>query len=192
MRAIRRLCAVGLVSGLTVLGLGVAPAGATLVDHEHFHDSSSEVIENCGLTLLEEVDISGTFLATSHGPDGLIYEIEIAHGTVSWTNLANGKTMTASLAGFNFRDLKVTDNGDGTLTLIQMSSGNFIVRGPDPGAALRMVTGTIRFEVLIDDGGTPTDPSDDTPLDFRIIMDQTGLDELADTTFCGDVHLLIG
>lgn len=192
MHAFRRLCSVALVSGLTLLGIGAAPAGATPFEHEHFHDLSSEVIENCGLTLLEVVDIEGTFLANSHGPDGLIYAIEIAHGSVSWTNLANGKTMTASLAGFNFKDLKVTNNGDGTLTLIQMSSGNFIVRGPDPGPALRMVTGTIRFEVLIDDGGTPTDPTDDTQLDFRIIMDPSGLDEFQDTTFCGDVELLIG
>jgi len=66
------------------------------------------------------------------------------------------------------------------------------VVGPEGGAALRMSTGTIRFELLVDDGGTPTDPSDDTELDFRIIMDQTGLNEFEGAEFCDDVQLLIG
>ena len=192
MHAFRRLYSVALVSGLTLLGIGAAPAGATPFEHFQFHDSSSEVFENCGLTLLEEIDFEGMFLANSHGSDGLIYATEVSHGTASWTNLANGKTMTGTSAGV-FKDLKVTNNGDGTLTVISMSSGNFIVRGPDPGAAQRMVTGTIRFERLIDDGGTPTDPTDDTELDFRIIKDQTGLNGLAGGDFfCDDIQLLIG
>jgi hypothetical protein len=192
MHGFRRLCSVALVSGLTLLGMGAAPAGAAPFEHFQFHDSFSEVIENCGLTLLQEVDVEGMFLANSHGPDELIiYVTEVSHGTISWTNLANGKTMTAFTAGV-FKDLKVIDNGDGTLTLISMTSGTFSVTGPEGGAALRMATGTIWFEVLVDDGGTPTDPSDDTELDFRIIKDQTGLNEFADSTFCGDVELLIG
>jgi hypothetical protein len=113
MHASRRLCSVALVGGLTLLGIGAAPAEAAPVEHEHFHDSSSEVFENCGLTLLAEVDIEGMFLANSH-------------------------------------------------------------------------------EVLVDLGGTPLDPTDDTELEFRIIKDQTGLNEFADSTFCGDVELLIG
>jgi hypothetical protein len=192
MRTIRRLCTVALVSGLTLLGLGVAPAAARPIEQEHFHDSFSEVFENCGLTLRQDVDVEGMFQYNSQGPDGLTYFSQVSHGTVSWTNLANGKTMTASFAGV-FKDLEVTDNGDGTLTIVSMSSGNYKVVGPDGGAALRMVTGTIRFEVLVDHGGTPTDPSDDDQLDFQIIMEQTGLNELAGGDFfCDDVQLLIG
>jgi hypothetical protein len=191
MRTIRRLCTLALVTGLTVLGMGAAPAAARPVEQGHFHDFFSEVFENCGLTLRTDVDVEGRFLANSQGPDGLIYFIEVAHGTQSWTNLANDKTMTASFAGV-FKDLKVTDNGDGTLTIVSMSSGIYKVVGPEGGAALRMSTGTFWFELLIDDGGTPTDPSDDEELDFQIIKDQTGLNEFADADFCEDVHLLIG
>jgi len=192
MRTIRRLCTVALVTGLTLLGMGSAPAAARPIEQGHFHDSFSEVFENCGLTLRSDVDVEGRFLANSQGPDGLIYFTEVSHGTLSWTNLANGKTMTASFAGV-FKDLKVTDNGDGTVTIVSMSSGNFRVVGPEGGAALRMSTGTIRFEVLIDLGGTPTDPSDDTELDFQIIMEQTGLNEFeGGDFFCDDVQLLIG
>jgi hypothetical protein len=69
---------------------------------------------------------------------------------------------------FNFisKDLKVTDKGDGTLTILVMSTGSSKVHGPDSGFLFND-PGQIRFEVLIDHGGTPTDPSDDEFLEFR-------------------------
>jgi len=187
MFSLRRFCAVVVVGGLTAFGIGAAPAAARVDDHFQFHDTSSEIIEECGLTLRFDVDIRGMLLEQSRGRDGLVYFTETHHGTVSWTNVANGLTMTEV---FNdvFKDLKVTDNGDGTLTLVQMRSGADYVKGPD-GKIERMDTGTIRFEILLDNGGTPTDPSDDEVLDFRVIK-QTGPNELVD--FCADIHELIG
>ena len=85
--------------------------------------------------------------------------------------------------------MKVTDNGDGTLTLVQMRSGADYVKGPD-GKIERTDPGTIRFEILLDNGGTPTDPSDDEELDFRVIKEPTGPNELVD--FCADIHEFIG
>ena len=183
----RRFCAVVVVGGLTAFGIGAAPAAARVNDHFQFHDTSSEIIEACGLTLRFDVDIRGMLLEQSRGRDGLVYFTETHHGTVSWTNVANGLTMTEV---FNdvFKDLKVTDNGDGTLTLVQMRSGADYVKGPD-GKIERMDPGTIRFDILLDNGGTPTDPSDDEVLDFRVIK-QTGPNELVD--FCADIHELIG
>jgi hypothetical protein len=126
MRAIRRFCAAALISGLTVLGMGAmaSPATGRIIDHEHFHDSSSEVAENfCGdLTVRIDVEIDGMFMDNSHGPDGLVYFTETHHGTVSYTNLANGKAVTSVVNNIG-RDLKVTDNGDGTLTVVTMFAG---------------------------------------------------------------------
>jgi hypothetical protein len=34
--------------------------------------------------------------------------------------------------------------------------------------------GQVRFEILVDHGGTPTDPSDDVELDFRLVRESTG------------------
>ena len=60
-------------------------------------------------------------------------------------------------------DLNVTDNGDGTLTILVLATGNGILYGPD-GKAITRNPGQIRFEVVIDHGGTPSDPLDDSSL----------------------------
>jgi hypothetical protein len=70
-----------------------------------------------------------------------------------------------------------------------VESGAHYVKGPD-GKIERMDPGTIRFEILLDHRGTPTDPSDDEELDFRIVKEPTGPSELVD--FCGDIHEFIG
>jgi hypothetical protein len=62
------------------------------------------------------------------------------------------------------------------------------VKGPDRNIE-RMDPGTIRFEVVLDHSGTPTDPSDDEELAFRILKEGTGPNELVD--FCADVHELM-
>jgi hypothetical protein len=51
-------------------------------------------------------------------------------------------------------------NGDGTLTILILATGNDVLYGPD-GKAIGRNPGQIRFEILVDHGGTPTDPSDD-------------------------------
>jgi hypothetical protein len=67
MSSLRRACAVVLVSGLTALGIGAAPAAARVHDHFQFHDTSSEIVEDCGLTLQLDVDIRGMLLEHSRG-----------------------------------------------------------------------------------------------------------------------------
>ena len=57
----------------------------------------------------------------------------------------------------------MTDNGDGTLTILVLATGNDVFYGPD-GKAIGRNPGQIRFEILVDHGGTPTDPSDDVVL----------------------------
>jgi hypothetical protein len=72
------------------------------------------------------------------------------------------------------RDLKVTDNGDGTLTLLVLATGNSILYGMN-GEAIARNPGQVRFELLIDHNGTPTDPSDDEFLAFLgIVKESTG------------------
>jgi len=178
-----------LIGGLTALGIGTTPAAARVRNHEQFHDANSEVTEECGLTLRTDLDSRGMFLENSHGRDGLVYFTETHHSTLSITNLANGLTMT-ELRNSIEKDLKVTDNGDGTLTLVKQISGVQSFKGPD-GKIERMNTGTVRFEILLDHGGTPTDPSDDKELaDPRVIKELTGQTEI--DTFCAVAQELIG
>jgi hypothetical protein len=107
-----------------------------------------------------------------HGPDGLGYGAEKLHSTATYTNLAAGKTMTEVLSGPT-KDLKVSDNGDGTLTLLVLSTGSFKVFGPG-GEFPFNDPGQIRFELLIDHAGTPTDPSDD---EFLLFLEDLGIVE---------------
>jgi hypothetical protein len=69
-----------------------------------------------------------------------------------------------------FKDLKVTDNGDGTLTILVLATGSNKLYGPD-GRLVLNDPGQVRFELLIDHGGMPADPSDDEFIaDLGIVM----------------------
>jgi hypothetical protein len=51
------------------------------------------------------------------------------------------------------------------------------VYGPD-GKAIARNPGQVRVELLVDNGGTPTDPSDDGELEFvRVVKESTGRTE---------------
>jgi len=196
MWAIRRLCAVALVSGLTVLGVGagVGPAAAEPIEHEHFHEVTSEVIEgfceNPDLTVRFVEDIQGMFLFNVRGPDGLGYALENLHITRSFTNLANDKTFTEV---FNIvdKDLRVTDNGDGTLTIVVTASGVHKVIGPE--GLLFTEAGQFKFQFMVDTKGT-ADPTDDEEVEgsFVLLRDWTGQDDLEGRDFCDDIHEFIG
>ena len=181
------------VAAVLTVGLATSAALARPLEKVHFHDVTSEVVEDfCGdLTVRIDEDIRGAFLLNAHGPDGLAYGSERARGTQVITNLANDKTFTQIFSVLT-KDLKVTDNGDSTLTILVLATGSGKVYGPD-GKLLFNDPGQIRFEVLIDHGGTPTDPSDDEFLEFLgMVKGSTGRNDLQDRDFCADIHEFIG
>ena len=61
-----------------------------------------------------------------HGPDGLGYGLEHLRITDVFTNLDNGNAVTGEQA-FMSKDLRVTDNGDGTLTILGLNAGRMSV-----------------------------------------------------------------
>jgi hypothetical protein len=178
-------------AGLVALAVAssVAPAAAEPIEHGHFHDVSSEVIEGfCGdLTVRVDVDSQVSFLTRTQGPDGLVYFKENVHGTATITNLATGKAFT-NVVTFVDKDLKVTDNGDGTLTIVAVHNGNHKTYAPD-GSVLYRETGQERSVSLIDDGGTPTDPTDDEVIDSKLVKD-TGWVFAEGRDFCTDFRAL--
>jgi hypothetical protein len=178
---------------LLVLAATIGPALAKPLERIHFHDSSSEVVEGfCGdLTVRFDVEVDVTFLLNSHGPDGLAFGSQTRHGTETLTNLANGKTITRV---FNFvdKDFKVTDNGDGTLTVVVLDAGGDRWFGPD-GKVVFRDPGQTRFAFLVDHAGTPTDPSDDQFLEFLgVVKGSTGRNDLTDENFCDQMRSVIG
>jgi hypothetical protein len=148
-----------------------------------------ETIDLCGLTLQHDGVTDGHFLFRSHGPDGFAYEGEQVRATDTFTNLANGHTFVVTFTSAT-KDLRVTDNGDGTLTILGQGAGNFVVSGSDSPLVLRD-PGMTRVEVLIDNAGTPTDPSDDEFLEFLgTVKGPTGRNDLGE--FCDDLLLIAG
>ena len=191
MRLARTL---GLAAGLAMVGSMALAGGASAkpLEHTDFHDESSETINDfcdvSGLTVHIDSVEDGRFLFNPHGPDGLAY----GHGNVSstnvYTNVANDNTVT-EVGKVVDKDLRVTDNGNGTLTILVLTTGPAAVYGPD-GKALARNPGQVRFELLIDNGGTPTDPSDDEFLeDLGVVKGSTGRSD----DFCAAVvPVLVG
>ena len=169
--------------------IAVSPAAAAPPDR--FVDQSDQIIEDfCGdLTVREVVDVTVTESGMARGSDGLIYFASHVRGSVSYTNVENGLTFTNTFNTLS-KDLSVTDNGDGTLTVLVLATGNSTVYGPD-GQVLRD-PGQTRFELVVDHGGTPTDPSDDEVISETVVKESTGRSDLEGRDFCDDIHEFIG
>lgn len=115
------------------------------------------------------------------------YFRESDHGTVVTTNLDTGGTYTQVFAN-NFTDHKITDNGDGTITIVVQGAGssryydqfgNFVLKDP----------GMVRFSFDVDYNGTPANPDDDEFVEgsFQIVKPSTGHSDFSDRDFCQDL-----
>lgn len=72
------------------------------------------------------------------------------------------------------KDKTVTDNGDGTLTIVILATGNAVLYGAN-GKAIARNPGQLRFAILVDNAGTPTDPFDDEFIeDLGVLKGSTG------------------
>jgi hypothetical protein len=177
MRLARTL---GLAAGLAMVGSMALAGGASAkpIEHTEFLDEFSETIEDfCdvpGLTVQHDNTADVRLLVNPHGPDGLIYFHANVKFTGVFTNLANGNTVT-EVGNAVDKDLRVTDNGDGTLTILVLTTGNVAAFGPD-GKALARNPGQVRFEFMVDHAGTPTDPTDDVDIEdsFNLVKESTG------------------
>lgn len=171
-----RLSAI-LALGATAAVLFAAAASAGQVFRETFHDEGTVVLNDfCdvkGLTVEIAFVLDARVHAVPHGPSGLVYFLQHGTQTNVFTNSANGKSVTG-VSNVTEKDMRVTDNGDGTLTILVLATGNAVLYGQN-GKAIARNPGQIRFEILIDHGGTPNDPSDDTFLRFLgVVKGSTG------------------
>jgi hypothetical protein len=163
----------------------VGHASAGEIFHESYHGEGTFVHQNycgvAGLTVSDSAVIDGTVRAVTHGPDGLAYFLDHFTQTGALTNLANGKVVTFVTKAIT-KDLKVSDNGDGTLTIVMLLTGNAVLYAD--GRAIGSDTGQARIELLIDDGGTPSDPFDDEVIaDLGVVKEPTGRND----DFCATV-----
>lgn len=168
-----RSIAAGAVA-LVVLAGGVSPAAAKPVEHVRFHDQGSDVVEDfCGdLHVRIDVDERGVFVLRPAGRDRLLRGTATYHGGATYTNLDTNRAFTITW-NYAEQEFKAVDNGDGTVTLYVQVPGPERIYGPD-AQLLFTSGGTFREAVVLDLGGTPDDPSDDTFVSSEFLGDRGG------------------
>lgn len=166
---------IGVLSGLATVTVS-ATAAAKPLDRGEFHNEFSGVEEGfCdveGLTVEFHAVVEGRFRVNTKGNDGLVYFAENTTVDNTLTNVENGNSVTEHVRVLG-KDLSVTDNGDGTLTIIQLSTGNATVYD-SRGKAIGRNPGQVRFEFVVDHNGTPDFPPDDILLSETLVKGSTG------------------
>jgi hypothetical protein len=162
---------------LAAAAVAVVPAQAEpgRVVKETVHlDEFNEIEDFCetGMTVESHFVADITTTVRPRGRAGLIYFANRLRITETFTNVENGKSVVSKVNAID-KDLRVTNNGDGTLTILILSTGNAVIYNSD-GKAIGRNPGQVRFELVVDHGGTPNDPSDDTELSFELVKGSTG------------------
>jgi hypothetical protein len=188
--------AAGIAAAFALALLAPAPAFAAppIIDHWSDHIEHIEQVEHVDwcpdvpFDVLYTEDASGTFRFVQHG-DSNYYGGSSVTSNFSWTNVETGAMLSATRHGSD-RDMLVTDNGDGTVTIDVQFTGPTTYYDDD-GNRLFIDVGRTTATIVIDTNGTPSDPSDDEFVDF-LGADTKGHFETADRDFCADIMEFIG
>jgi hypothetical protein len=154
--------------------LAGGPASAKPVDSGTFHDEFADVITDfCepGRTVDFTAVVDGRFLVNTHGRSGLAFVAEHVSVRQVFTNPETGLSVRTTERTLT-KDLRISRNGN-LLTIVVLATGNSTVYGPD-GMAIARNPGQVRFRVVIDDQGTPTDLEDDVEISSELIKGSTG------------------
>ncbi len=180
-------------SALIVTGLVFAsglvassPASARPLDKGHFHDVVTDTFDCDGTPTRFNGDARINFTFVQRGP-GQTYYRESVRGTNVFTNLNTGGTYTEIFTS-NGRDLRITDNGDGTLTILAQGSGSDRYYDTH-GKLVLNDPGQVRSRYLVDEMGTPDNRFDDEEIDgtFEIVRESTGRNDTQGRDFCADL-----
>lgn len=174
-----RLGVVGLALPALLLA-AAAPASAERIAGGTFHDERSFTVEDfCdvpGLAVEGHLTADGRFLERLQGADSIFNGMDNTRVVIDWTNLATGQHATEIEPRSTTKDLRITDNGDGTITLIQLLTGGAQLYGDD-GQLIAKNDGQVRFKIVVDYNGTLSDISDDTVLSRELIFGSTGTND---------------
>lgn len=180
---------------LALLAPAAAFAATPIIDHWSDHIEHIEQVEHGAewcpdvpFDVLYTEDSNGTFRFVQHG-DGNYYGASSVTSDFSWTNVETGATLSATSHG-NDKDLLVTDNGDGTVTIEVQFTGPTTYYDDD-GNRLFMDVGRTTATIVIDTNGTPSNPDDDEFVSF-LPGESTGHFDTADRDFCADIMEFIG
>jgi hypothetical protein len=140
--------------------------------HDTFHGSFADFCDEPGLNVTLDNTFDGTFTVKTHGADQIGYYAEHTTFTQRVTNDANGKFTRVVERTIN-KDLRITDNHDGTVTIIVLATGGSTLYDMT-GKAIARNPGQVRFRIVFSDNGTPDFPDDDYEVSFEQIKGSTG------------------
>jgi len=186
----RRLLAIGCAAGIAATAVIAAPATARPLDQGKFTEEFSETVRNfCdvpGLTIDHEATVEGKFLLNTRKPGTAPYFGQVLTVEGVYTN-ADGDFVSEKVQ-ITEKDLKITVNDDGTLTILVLATGNATVWDAS-GKAIARNPGQVRYEILIDYGTSLADPTDDVFIKFvQQVKGSTGRSD----DFCEAVLPILG
>jgi hypothetical protein len=150
------------------------PPGATPVHNEfHFQDEDSCGVP--GLTIQLDFVYDGWQLYKTKGSGQLPYLTEAWVGQNRFTNVANHRYVTIREDLFE-NDLSVVDNGDGTLSGLNLAVDT-LVMSDAAGRRLARSTTSSWARYTFDEAGTPLDRTDDEELGWDVVKEVVRGDE---------------
>lgn len=158
------LAAVGFVSVGQAAEASAHKRSNGVVFHEHVVDSIAFGF-SCGTVPFETSEVATlTIIERLRGGFSQLSVSE--HGEQVFVNTISGKTATFTFDAVG-KDLHITDNGDGTITIVYMYNGIEYLAGGD---SKRVFTnaGSTRREIVID-LQDPTNPEDDLVLSEDVV-----------------------
>ena len=176
-----------LVTGMAAAAAVMPAAAATPGEWETNHNEWGEVTQDTcdvpGLTVRDEGsgDSRDRFVLR----DNLPYFEGHSVDTDVYTNLATGESVRVVQQRYD-RDTHVTDNGDGTLTVMYLASAVNVMYDQE-GTVIDRGAGSVSVEAIWDHAGTPSDPDDDQPVAFNLLRSSG-----RDIDFCADLVATIG
>ena len=163
----RLLCILATACGALMLTPSLAQA--QLVDHSREHIVGTFELDLCGQDIVGTVDLIA-IQQQRLGRNGFPLFKGIFNGTQTYTNPDTGTSLNVRLAGLGYKDLSVTDNGDGTITVRSATTGlQEQLRLPD-GTLVSMDVGRLVIALVLDYNGTPAIEEDDTLISEELIF----------------------
>lgn len=185
-----RIGAVALATALIAASAGIPmPAQAQPIEQGRYHEIGSFVLEDLcdDLRIHVEFDDTGHVLARITGQDDTVRYTVTGHVRSTWTNLETGRAMTFKASHVE-QDLRVSDNGDGTISLLTHHLNAERAYGPD-GRLAYVEPGVTEVLVILDYNGTLTDPSDDIFVSETFLAHHGGKPG-TERDFCADFRTL--
>jgi hypothetical protein len=149
-----------------------SPASARIIDKGPFHDEFTDTDDNfCGTGMAVDFDVTveGRFQVNDRGPGGLDYYLEHRSVVVVYTDQATLQTATDISPNIIDKDLSLVDNGDGTITIIELLTGGNRTLGND-GHLIAKNSGQIRLGIVYD-------YVNDVDLSNEVIFGSTGTND---------------